>query len=142
LVKKLNYIHLALEIVNFSVIPIMLFIKGINSPEVFITFLVCLLLVYPILSLLFMLVKEAKIVEYDTPKMFPVRMSLYVLIGCLIWYLFYHLDFNYANTLSLWYGGLALGFVLPIFVCEVIEKINDKKKKNGPRFINNGRYLK
>jgi len=139
LVKKLNYIHLALEIVNFSVIPIMLFIKGINSPEVFITFLVCLLLVYPILSLLFMLVKEAKIVEYDTPKMFPVRMSLYVLIGCLIWYLFYHLDFNYANTLSLWYGGLALGFVLPIFVCEVIEKINDKKKKNGPRFINNGR---
>ena len=139
MVKKLNYIHLALEIVNFSVIPIMLFIKGINSPEVFITFLVCLLLVYPILSLLFMLVKEAKIVEYDTPKMFPVRMSLYVLIGCLIWYLFYHIDFNYANTLSLWYGGLALGFVLPIFVCEVIEKINDKKKKNGPRFINIGR---
>lgn len=139
MLKKLNYIHLALEIINFSIIPITLILKGYTSVELFITTLVCLLMVYPILSLVFMIIKEAKIVEYDTPKMFPVRMSSYVLIGCLIWYLFYHLQFNYLNTLSLWYSALALGFVLPIFICQLVDKIMNKKRKNGPRFISNGR---
>ena len=35
-------------------------------------------------------------------------MVLTILLGCLIWYLFFHLDFVFANTIGLWYGVLLL----------------------------------
>ena len=138
MLKKLNYIHLALEIVNFSVILIVMIISGYDSPNLFITALVCLLLVFPILNLLFVLIKEAKILEYNSSKMFSTCMSSMVLLGCLIWYLFFHLEFNYLQTLGLWYGCLLLAFALPILVCDIIGRKKDKNS-NGPKFIQNGR---
>ena len=140
MIKKLDRIHLTLEMINFFVILIVLGIKGMDSPILFITALVCLMLVYPFLTLISTLIKEAKVIEYDSSKYIMICMSVIILIGCLMWYLFFNLNFNFINTIMLWYGFLFLGFSLPQFIWYLISKKIDKKKENGPRFIkNNGR---
>ena len=139
MIKRLNYIHLALEIINFMIIPVVVIINGYDSPNVFIASMVCFMFVFPILNLVFTLIKESLVLEYDSSKFEVIAMGIIVLVGCLIWYLFYNLSFNYLNTFSLWFGCLLLAFIMPILICQIIEKYKENKSNNGPKFIRNGR---
>ena len=35
--------------------------------------------------------------------------------------------FDYLNTFSLWFGFLLLAFIMPILVCQIIEKYKENK---------------
>lgn len=136
MLKKLNNIHLALLIIILLFIPVVYIFYGWDSPNLFIAVLVCLLLAHPILYLVMMLIKEAKVLEYDTPKYAPICMGITIILGCIIWYGFFHLDFIFIHWISFWYGAVLIAFSLPIVVCQIISRILEKRKNsNGPKFI-------
>ena len=135
MIKKLNNIHLALEIIILLIIPLVLFLTSWDDPNLFVTVLVCLLLAHPLLYLVMMLIKESKVLEYDTPKYAPICMGITILLGCVIWYAFFHIEFIFVQWISFWYGCVLIAFSLPIVVCHILSKIFAKKKNNGPKFI-------
>ena len=136
MLKKLNTIHLVLEILVFLLLPLGFILWGINSPSTFVMVLVSLLLAHPLVYLVMMLIKEAKVIEYDSQGLSAVCMGSTILLGCLIWYLFFHLEFNYASTITLWYGIVILAFSLPVIICYILAMVAEKKKgKGGPKFI-------
>lgn len=138
MLKKLNIIHLTFLILVLAIIPIIGFLQGFLSIQTFIASLTTILLAHPLLYLIMMILKESLVLEYDTPKYMPFCMVLTILLGCLIWYLFFHLDFVFANTIGLWYGVLLLALAIPYLNRKLMEFINSRKKnKNGPKIVKN-----
>lgn len=138
LLKKLNIIHLTLLIIDLAVIPLVGFIIGFLAPGTFIAVLVTLLVGHPMIYLIMMLFKESMVLEYDTPRFMPLCMVLTILLGCVIWYLFFHLDTIFAETIGLWYGGTLISLGAPYVVVKIVEKITSNKKPgNGPKIIRN-----
>ncbi len=135
--KKLNIVHIVLLIIDILVIPIVGFFQGFLSPNTFIAVLSTVLLAHPLIYLIMMLIKTSLITEYEAPKFMPLCMVLTILLGCLLWYCFFHITFVFANTIALWYGLVLLAFSLPYIVYKIATKISDLKKKNqkGPKFL-------
>lgn len=139
MIKKLNVIHIVLEVLVLSSILVVILIGGFVSPLLFNTLLISLLLVHPMLYLVMMVIKEASDINYDTPKLAPVCMGLTILLGCLIWYLFYHLDHSFIKTYTLWYGVILLAFAIPMLICNLISRFKKEDEEKGPKFIKNGK---
>ena len=136
MLKKLNIIHLILLIIDLLITVIISLINGFNSPITFVTVLCALLFGHPLIYLIMMLFKESLILEYDTPKYMPLCMALTILLGCLIWYMFYNVDHVFTQTIGLWYGSILLAFSIPVFIVRIVEKLKkDKKDNNSPKFI-------
>ncbi len=135
--KKLNIVHIVLLIIDILVILIVGFFQGFLSPNTFIAVLSTVLLAHPLIYLIMMLIKTSLITEYEAPKFMPLCMVLTILLGCLLWYCFFHITFVFANTIALWYGLVLLAFSLPYIVYKIATKISDLKKKNqkGPKFL-------
>ncbi len=140
MLKKINIIHIVLLVLDLAIIPIVGFLQGFDSPNTFIAVLCTVLIGHPMIYLVLMLVKEGLILEYDTPRYVPLCMVLTVLFGCLIWYLFFHLEnMVFAQSIGLWYGCILISFALPIVIMKICEFVSSKKKSdgNGPKFIKN-----
>lgn len=139
MLKKLNIIHIVLLILDIAVIPIVGFLQGFETPAAFITVVVTILLAHPLIYLIMMCVKASMDMDYEAPRFLPLCMVLTILLGCLIWYCFFNVDFIFANTIALWYGLVLLAFAIPYILYKIITIISDKKKKNdkGPKIIRN-----
>lgn len=139
MLKRLNIIHIILLVLDIAIIPLIGFLQGFESPNTFITVLVTVLLAHPMIYLIMMLFKTSMVPDYETPRFMPLCMVLTILLGCLIWYCFFHIDFVFANTIGLWYGLVLLAFAIPYLVYKLVTWISDKKKKNGqgPKIIRN-----
>ncbi|MDE7162186.1 MAG: hypothetical protein K2N65_05455, partial [Anaeroplasmataceae bacterium] len=76
---------------------------------------------------------------YEEPRFMPLCMVLTILLGCLIWYCFFHLTFVFTNTIGLWYALVLLAFAIPYIIYKIITFISEKRKKNsnGPKIIKN-----
>lgn len=136
MIKKLNLIQIVLEVLILVLIPLWFIIWGVNSPTTYIMTLFCLLIVHPIVYSIFLVIKEAKIMDYDSPKYVLVCMGITLLLGCVIWYLFFHLSFSFLNTISLWYALMLFAFSLPIVIVYLLAIfIGKKNNKGGPKFI-------
>ncbi len=137
MLKKLNIIHIIILIIDLLVIPLVGFLKGFDSPHTFIAFLCTVLLGHPLIYLTMMLFKTSMVKEYEAPKYMPLCMVLTILFGCLIWYIFFNVEHIFIQNIGLWYGSGLLAFTIPIIIFYILEKINSKKKPNGPKFIKN-----
>lgn len=140
MLKKLNIIQYVLMGICLLIILPVGFIKGFDTPETFITVLCCVLLGCPLIYLIMMLFRETFVLEYDTPRMMPFCMVSIILLGCLIWYLFFHVEHVFANSIGLWYGAVLLALAIPYMIMKLIDFILSKKKNknnNGPKFIKN-----
>lgn len=135
--KKLNIVHIILLCINLAIIPLVGFIRGFDTPETFISVLVTVLLAHPLLYLIMMLIKTYVIDAYEAPKFMPLCMVLTILLGCLLWYCFFHITFNFATTIALWYGLVLLAFSIPYCIYKLVTFISEKRSKNskGPKFI-------
>ena len=67
MLKKLNIIYGILLGLMLCLIPLIGFLYGFASPTLFITVFCVVLLGHPILYLVILLIKEAKIFTYDSP---------------------------------------------------------------------------
>ncbi len=138
MLKKLNIIHLVLLIIDVAVIPLVGFLQGFDTPATFIATLCCLLVGHPMIYLIMMLFKESLILTYDTPRFMPLCMVLIILLGCLMWYLFFHLQFSFVQTIGLWYGCVLIALSVPYIITGIMTKIAGKKGNgNGPKIIRN-----
>lgn len=137
MLKKLNIVHIILLCINFAIIPLVGFMRGFDTPETFIAVLVTVLLAHPLLYLIMMLIKAYLIDSYEAQMFMPLCMVLTILLGCLLWYCFFHITFTFANTIALWYGLVLLAFSIPYCVYKVVSYFSEKKNKNqkGPKFI-------
>ena len=139
MLKKFNILHIVLLVLDIAVIPIVGFVQGFDTPATFIATLATVLLAHPLIYLILMLVKTATIIDYEEPRFMPLCMVLTILLGCLIWYCFFHLTFVFADTIGLWYALVLLAFAIPYIIYKLITFVSDKRKKNskGPRIIKN-----
>ena len=135
MLKKLTIIHIILVIIDLAIIPVVGFVSGFDSPSTFIATLCTLLLAYPIIYLVMMLFKEGLILEYDTPRFMPLCMVLTIIFGCLIWYLFFHVEHVFSQTIGLWYGSCLMALAVPYIVMKILDKFSDKNK--GPKIVQN-----
>lgn len=135
MLKKYNLIHLILLILDVCIIPIVGFISGFDSPNVFIATLCCLFFIHPIIYMIMLIIKESKVRDYFGPKFAILNMGLTAIIGCVIWYCFYHINFVFINTIQLWYGILCISFVIPFFIEKLFEYIAKKKNDNRPKIV-------
>lgn len=140
MLKKLNIIHIILLVLDIAVIPVVGFLQGFDSPNTFIAVLCTVLIGHPMIYLVMMILKEWLILDYDTPRFLPLCMVLTVLLGCLVWYLFFHLkEIVFAQSIGLWYSLILISFAVPIVVLKVVQYISSKKKDDGqgPKIIRN-----
>lgn len=138
MLKKLNIIHLILLVIDLAIIPLVGFLQGFESPNTFIAVLCTVLVGHPMIYLILMLFKESLVLEYDTPRFMPACMVITILLGCLIWYLFFHLEMVFSETIGLWYGFTLLSLAIPYVVTRIMDKIASRKKPgNGPKIIRN-----
>ena len=138
MLKKLNIIHLVLLILILLVIPVIGFVKGFDSPDTFIAVLVIILFGHPLLYLIMMVIKEAKLITYDTPRFMPLCMVLTILLGCVIWYAFFHIEHVFEQRRMLWYSLVLLAFATPNVVVNILDRVvKDKKDDNKPKIIQN-----
>ena len=138
MLKKLNIIHLILVIIDILIIPVVGFSKGFLTPNTFIAVLVTVLLAYPMIYLIMMLIKEAKILTYDTPRFMPLCMVLTIIFGCAIWYAFFHIEHVFELRRMLWYSLVLLAFAIPNVVVNILDRVvKDKKDDNKPKIIQN-----
>ena len=138
MLKKLNTIHLILLVLILLVIPVIGFVKGFQSPDTFVTVLAIILFGHPLLYLIMMVIKEAKLITYDTPRFMPLCMVLTILLGCVIWYAFFHIEHVFEQRRMLWYSLVLLAFATPNVVVNILDRVvKDKKDDNKPKIIQN-----
>ena len=138
MLKKLNIIHLILLITILLIIPVIGFVKGFESPDTLITVLAVILLGHPLLYLIMMVIKEAKLITYDTPRFMPLCMVLTILLGCAIWYAFFHIEHVFEYRRMLWYSLVLLAFATPNVVVSILDKVvKNKKDDDKPKIIQN-----
>ena len=140
MLKKLNIIHIVLLILDVAIIPVVGFIQGFASPDTFVAFLATILLAHPLIYLIMMAVKVSMVPDYESPRFMPLCMVLTMLLGCLIWYCFFHITFIFANTIALWYGLVLLAFAIPYIVYKIVTWVTNKKSNKqdrGPKIIRN-----
>ena len=104
MLKKLNIVHIILLCINFAIIPLVGFMRGFDTPETFIAVLVTVLLAHPLLYLIMMLIKAYLIDSYEAQKFMPLCMVLTILLGCLLWYCFFHRKIRYYFINTIWNG--------------------------------------
>ena len=138
MLKKLNIIHLVLLMIDLLIIPVVGFVKGFQTPDTFITVLVTVLLAHPLIYLIMMVIKEAKLITYDTPRFMPLCMALTIILGCVIWYTFFHIEHVFEHKRMLWYSLVLLAFTIPNVVVNILDRVvKDKKDYNKPKIIQN-----
>ena len=138
MLKKLNIIHLVLLMIDLLIIPVVGFVKGFQTPDTFITVLVTVLLAHPLIYLIMMVIKEAKLITYDTPRFMPLCMALTIILGCVIWYAFFHIEHVFEHKRMLWYSLVLLAFTIPNVVVNILDRVvKDKKDDNKPKIIQN-----
>lgn len=136
MLKKLNIIHIVLLVLLVCVIPLVGFLQGFSSPNTFIAVVCTVLLGHPLLYLLFMIIKEWVLKDSNVPRFAPLCMVITLLLGCLIWYCFFHIEHIFSQTIELWYSLAILAFAVPIIVTKILEKVL-KDKGNGPKIVRN-----
>lgn len=137
MLKKLNIIHLILLIIDILIIPVIGIIYGFDSPNTFVTVLSTILLAHPLIYLIMMIIKEAKVLEYDTPRFMPLCMVLTILFGCGIWYAFFHIEHIFEHKRLLWYSLVLIAFTLPNVIVNILDRVVKNKKDNKPKIIRN-----
>ncbi len=135
MLKRLNIIYGILAGCLAVTLLVLGFVFGWKTSEAFVSTLGLLLLAHPLLYLIMMIVKEAKISEYQTPKFVPICMLITILGGCAIWYLFFHLEFDFDFWVGLWYGCVLLVFSLPMLIGYLVNRFHSPKNSEGPKII-------
>ena len=132
---------LIINIINISsiilAIVIGLIIGFVNKEIVFFYKDLCVTFaVTGIINFLFLLIKEAKLLEYDSKKFTPILFVVHTFLGVALYYLALFVDFS-KFAILLW-TLLAVAILLPIILFIVLNYFSKKKKKNNkPRFIVN-----
>lgn len=138
MLKKLNIIHTILLVIDLLIIPVIGFVSGFESPTTFITILLTILIGHPLIYLIMMVIKEAKILQYDTKRFMPLCMVLTILFGCGIWYAFFHIEHVFEQRRMLWYSLVILAFATPNVLVYILDKVvKNKKNDDKPKIIRN-----
>ncbi len=116
---------------------VILIIALLNKDVAFIYRELCIgLAVSGIICFSFLLIKEIKILSYDSKKFTPIMFATYTFLGVLLYYIALFNNFNNLQIL-LWIL-LVLSCVLPSLIFTILNHFYGNKKKNKrPRFLVN-----
>jgi len=116
---------------------IVIIIAAINKDPLFIYRELCIgLAVAGIILFAFLLLKEIKILSYDSKKFTPILFATFTFFGVLLYYLVIFVNFN--DFKILFWILLVLACVIPSLVFSILNHFYGvKKQKKGPRFLVN-----
>jgi phosphatidylserine synthase len=131
LINILNFIVLIVEAI------VLLIIALFNKDEIFIYKELCIgLAVAGIILFAFLLIKEIKVLSYDSKRFTPVLYAILTFLGVLLYYVALFNNF-YKIQILLWIL-LVISAIVPTVVFTVLNyRLGNKKKKKGPRFLVN-----
>ncbi len=91
-----------------------------------------------LINLIFIALKEAFVLSYDSKRFLPVLFGCHVFFGVMMYYIVKYIN-KYEDYIYLYWVGLLLEIILPGVLVYVLEKIFKKKKNKGkePKFIVN-----
>lgn len=91
-----------------------------------------------VINLVFIAIKEALVLSYDSNKYEPIAHAGHVIVGVLCFYLVRYLN-GYDKYYYLYWLGLILGIAIPITISLLIIKLKASKKNENkqPKFIVN-----
>lgn len=132
-IKLINYLLIAL----IFLVNIVLFIIFKLDVRAFYSMTISTIAV-GVIDLVFIAIKEALVLSYDSNKYEPIAHAGHAIIGVLCFYLVKYLN-GYDKYYYLYWLGLILGIVIPIIVSFLLIRLkSNKKKENGqPKFIVN-----
>ena len=132
----LNLINIISLIIEFV---ICLIIAIINKDALFIykDFCICLAL-SGIINFIFLLIKEIKILSYDSKKYTPILYVFHTFLGVLLYYVSILTGDAFNNLIILFWILLVLSIIVPIIVFYILNYFYSKKNKNNkPKFVVN-----
>ena len=136
--NKPNLFINILTSISLGIEAIVLLIIALNNKdEIFIYKELCVgLAVSGIILFFFLLVKEIKILTYDSKRFTPILYATLTFLGVLLYYVALFNNF-YEIQVLLWVL-LGISCVLPTTVFIILNyRLGNKKKKKGPRFLVN-----
>lgn len=81
-----------------------------------------------LLNMLFIIIKEASVLSYDTKRLYPIMHAGYVLVAVICYYCCSHLK-HFDEYIILYWISLIIGCIIPIVVVQIVQKHLDKKEK-------------
>lgn len=133
MIKLINYILVALIALTNIVLS---FIFKFNLPQYYI--FIASLIAVGIINLIFMAIKEATVMSYDSNKFEPIAHAGYIIVAVLCFYLVKYLN-EYNKFFFLYWIGLLIGAIIPICItlALTITKKSKSAGKDKPKFIVN-----
>lgn len=91
-----------------------------------------------LINIIFIAIKEAMILSYDSNKYEPIVHIGHIFVGAVGLYLVKYVK-GYDRFLHLYWIGLSIGIVIPIIISFVIMTIKNKRKNSNdkPKFLVN-----
>lgn len=135
-IKLLNIINLAIVIVCILVDAILGFVMKGNKNFYIAT---CITIIsVSLVNLVFILIKEATVMMYDSKKLEPICHVFTLMIAIIAYYIVMHLD-GYDTYAWLYWLGFILLIIINLIVFYLLIKKEEKKNKNanGPKFLVN-----
>lgn len=135
-IKLFNRINLVMVVIGLIVDIVLGFVMKGNKNFYISTCITIILL--SIINLVFIMVKEASVMMYDSKKLEPVCHVVNLMLATIGYYVVVHLD-GYDNWAWLYWVLLIVLIIANLIFFYILIRRQDKKNKNikGPRFMVN-----
>lgn len=136
-IKTINIMNIIVDcIIIFITFVISLVLNFNKNGFIFTSFM---LSVVGVINLIFICIKEAKVMTYDSKRYTLILHVAHILFGVLLHYVSKHFN-GFYNLEVLYWALLIIVIVVPVVIVYFMNKHDEKKKKsntNAPKFIVN-----
>ena len=136
-IKKINILNIIVDsFITLVVFIVNYFLQFNKNGFTFATFM---LSIVGVINLIFICIKEAAVVTYDTKRYTLILHVAHILLGVILHYIAKYVS-GYYNIQILYWGLLVVLIATPIIVIQYLNYCEEKDKKsnsNTPKFIMN-----
>ena len=134
--KKILIINVINLIIDTIAIIVMFVIGACNNyNKILYESYVLGLAVIAIINVIFMIIKEAKFISYDSKRFEPVLYVSWAILGIFLHYLMTFVD--YYEYVVMYWILFGVCVVLPLVICVILQLKLGNKKQNGPKVMVN-----
>lgn len=137
IIKRINIINILIN--SFITIIVLLINCFLYFNKIGYSFAAFMLSIVGLINLVFLCIKEAKVLTYDTKRYTLILHVSHVILGLLMNNVVKHINDFYSLKIVYW-SVLILSLIVPIVVTYFLNSKDDKKRKistNQPKFMIN-----
>lgn len=136
-IKKINLVNIIIDCIIGFIVLIVNFLLHFNRNGF--SFTCFMLAIIAIVNTIFLCIKEAKILTYDTKRYTLILHVSHAILGILLHYVIRFVK-GYYNLKMIFWALLLFSIIIPVVVTSILNKKeeNNRKTSNGkPKFIMN-----